>query len=89
MKLVHCRNCADIIKLHYGPRQCSCGLTSGYYTDPHKAVYGGSFAVPLGIDNISFVQAVKNGRQDEPVFFDAFLIEENCPTFTRAEKKAS
>lgn len=51
-----------------------------------NAVYGGDYAVPLGIDNLAFLKVIENGRQREPVFFDMFLIQENCPTFLEAER---
>ena len=81
MKLIFCPACQDIRKLAYELRHCSCGEAWGYYrSDGLNAVIGGG-AIPLGVDNSSFQDALKN-RPDEGlgVRFEAFVIPVKCGT---------
>ena len=81
MKLIFCPKCEDIRALAYGLRYCSCASSWGHYRrDGLNAVIGGD-AIPLGLNNQSFVKALKNrparglGQR-----FEAFVIPENSST---------
>lgn len=84
MKFLYCKACYDIFRLWEEERTCKCGKTKGRYLDLLAAEYVGDFAVPLGVDNFSFVRAVRRqpekGRGEQ---FEAFVIPERCPTFKR------
>jgi len=87
MKLIYCPECKDIIKLNYGLHECICKASwSHYLEDGLNAVYGG-LAIPLGIHNNTFIQAIENqpdmglGRN-----FIAFVIPKQCDTFKQACK---
>ncbi len=81
MKLIFCPKCEDIRALAYELRYCSCASSWGYYRrDGLNAVIGGK-AIPLGLNNQSFVKALKNRpAQGLGQRFEAFVIPENCPT---------
>lgn len=83
MKLLYCPNCKDITRLWVGARShCKCGKSSGYYkADGLNARYEGE-AIPIGIDNSSFAEALRNqpmvakfGRR-----FTAFVIPKYADT---------
>lgn len=84
MKLILCKNCHDVFRLHQDKeRFCKCGKCSGKYTDDLNAWYkGGEFVVPLGIANSSLARAVRN-RPKEGLGekFSALVIPEICNTF--------
>jgi len=88
MKLVLCTKCQDIVRLmSKGPRWCVCHRSGGQYLDDILAEYWGRWAIPLGINNHSLVDAI----QDQPKFglgtrFDAFVIPKECPTFKKVKK---
>ena len=89
MKLLYCRNCHDIVRLSHRLKSCECGLCKGMYSDERHAQYTGEFAIPVGIANESFTDAIANqpktsnedGHSD--VTFDAFVIPEDCATLER------
>ena len=55
MKLFYCPQCHDVMKLHVYLRQCYCGESGGFYKrDGLNAVLIGE-AIPVGIDNFSFL----------------------------------
>jgi hypothetical protein len=72
--------------------KCGCGESSGVYVDELHAEISG-FAVPLGISNGSFVEALslrnfnksKNGRS-RGVSFDAFVIPDDSETVKFVDK---
>ncbi len=81
MKLIYCPQCQDIVLLRQRKRTCACTASWGEYIDKRMASIGG-MAIALGIDNHSFVGAMRHrplgpglGRQ-----FDAFVIPMVCPT---------
>lgn len=80
MKLIYCTQCHDIRKLHRNSIVCACGRSGGFYTDELKAVITG-FAVPLGVNNRTFVKALAD-RPEEGMGerFEAFVIPKKCPT---------
>jgi hypothetical protein len=88
MKLLYCKNCRDIFNLSYDVKTCSCGDTAGRYVDNLNAIYTGKNAIPLGIGNSSFHEAINNqplcgwGKE-----FDAFVIEVDCPTFKKKPRR--
>lgn len=86
MKLLFCKSCQDVFKLVLGElRYCRCARTHGHYVDEVNAVYYGEYAVPLGFQNSSFVDAViKQPAQEGPGRrFEAFVIPTECETFWR------
>lgn len=101
MKLILCKYCHDLIKLNEQDRLCDCGRSGGrYLEDGHHAVMWGK-ALPVGIDNNTFVQACQYLNfepEDETgavlkfigLEFKAFLInEKECSTIKRISKKDS
>lgn len=90
MKLLYCTNCGDIFNLNLKEKKCSCGKTKGKYNDNLNAIYDGEHAVPLGIGNSSFNQALilqPNDGMGE--VFDAFVIPKICPTFIKDAQSKS
>ena len=81
MKLLYCPSCYDIRKLHLNRLTfCKCGISSGMYIDDLNAVYHGC-AIPIGIDNCSFLYATINRPDEgEGETFEAFVIHHECPT---------
>ena len=86
MKLLFCPCCQDVKKLLERKRRvCICGESWGQYTDDLNAVLGGK-ALPLGIDNNSFIDAYHFTPDDgRGSVFEAFFIEKNCPTVSYEE----
>ena len=82
MKLIFCKNCKDIFSLNRFIRKCLCGQSKGRYTGTQISWYSGEHAIPLGFDNISFMQAI-DSKDDE---FIAFRITDDCPTFRRKDE---
>jgi hypothetical protein len=77
MKLIYCKLCSDIVGMNPNedsPRVCSCGESSGIYTDNKTLSICGP-AIPIGIDNTTFRRAVfgrpKTGKGKT---FVAFVI---------------
>jgi hypothetical protein len=70
--------------MHF-PKHCDCGGTTGMYIDEINANYSGRYAVPLGIDNNSFIDARNNIGQTSTTF-EAFIIPKNCETFKKVKK---
>ncbi len=85
MKLIFCPICHDILKLALNTvKACECGESWGAYEeDGLNAFYGGE-AVPLGIANRSFFNAV---NKQPPIglgkTFEAFVIPAKCNTFKK------
>jgi hypothetical protein len=88
MKLLFCKNCQDVIRLQQEEtRTCKCGKVSGKYLDELNAIYSGDDAVPMGIANGSFVEALHNQPEDGwGEVFTAFVIPKNCYTFEKVDK---
>ena len=89
MKLLYCQKCQDIIRLKNQERTCECGLTKGKYIDNLNAEFSGAFAVPIGFDNNSLLQAlIIYGDTDLKIGsnFKAFIITEPCNTFKRKKR---
>lgn len=80
MKLVYCRKCKDLVRLiDAEPRTCRCGLVSGQYEAGNKASYSGAGAVPVGIHDGTFAEAVENQPEvgKGPVF-RACVMPKTC-----------
>ena len=89
MKIIFCPNCTDFYNLRHETKSCSCGATSGKYTDDLNADVFGENAIVLGIDNTSFVKAAKDFIQNKPnrgKNFDAFVIGLSAGTVKRFSK---
>ena len=84
MKLIFCMNCFDLVHLKGFIQRCQCGESYGQYTDELQATYGGEKCIPVGINNHSFISALKNqpeggmGKR-----FEAFVIPKACPTMKK------
>ena len=87
MKLIYCTICQDLVKLKMELTYCECEKSCGkYLEDGLNAIYFGDYAVPLGINNFNFVEALKKQPKDGlGKRFEAFIISVECPTF-RKEK---
>lgn len=85
MKLIFCTECHDIVKLTLETRSCKCGLCSGKYLNDVVAEYSGP-AVPLGIDNSSFAEALRTQpRWGMGRVFTGFVIPKVCNTFKKLD----
>ncbi len=84
MKLLYCKNCHDIIKLRFMPRFCECERIGGVYINVLDiAIFGEKdLAVPLGITNPSFYNAIDNQPEedtgDNGEIFLSFVIPSKC-----------
>jgi hypothetical protein len=86
VKLLLCLKCKDVFNLNYALKKCSCGEVEGKYLDKLNATYKGENAVPIGFDNFSFADAIRN----QPIEgmgerFTAFTIPKDCPTFKNSD----
>ena len=77
MKLIYCPNCKDLVRLFFDHRTCKCGLSGGMYKkDGRHAIIDGQ-AIPIGIDNYKFQQAIDNQEEEDcgyGTLFPAFVI---------------
>ena len=87
MKLLFCNSCNDTFRLFVdSPTTCRCGATQGQYEEDGVHAWFTGPATPLGFANRSFVQALGNQPQQGPGrTFTAFVIEKDCPTFTKRD----
>lgn len=88
MKLLFCKNCEDVFKLHSEIKKCKCGLTYGRYLDENNGEYYGEYAIPLGFNNYNFATGIIN----QPLFgrglvFEAFIIPKTCKSFIKKDNK--
>jgi hypothetical protein len=68
-------------------KTCICKESHGRYTDYSNAQIGGK-GIPIGIDNRSFVNAVRGRKQEgKGTSFDAFVVPVNCKTVKDMENK--
>lgn len=81
MKLLFCSSCSDVFSLDMELKTCSCGKTSGRYTDHLNAEYSGE-GVMIGFNNSTFINALRNPGSD----FIAFTIKEPCRTFKKTDR---
>lgn len=87
MKLIHCPQCQDIMKLNMTAKMCVCGKSWGIYIDGLNAIIGGK-AIPIGIENHSFFTAVCNQPLEGwGTMFNAFVIPVNCATIKKDDGK--
>ncbi|KKL60011.1 hypothetical protein LCGC14_2209550 [marine sediment metagenome] len=83
MKLLLCKKCQDVFKLCIGiNKYCECEESSGFYEDDGlNVIILGEYAVVIGFNNESLVEAVLNqpdsGLGEE---FKAFIIPKQCGT---------
>ena len=82
MKLIYCKSCHDIFRLWFEKRTCKCGKSGGWYLSGLNAEIWGD-ALPLGIDNYSFLAATMNQPKEDAgkgATFEAFVIPAKCKT---------
>lgn len=92
MKILYCLKCNDMIRLSCNPKACSCGESVGLYLkDGLHAVYFGEKAIPLGINNHQFTQAVRfwqNSPYDVPgPEFDMFIISKDSDRIKKVKNR--
>ena len=87
MKLIFCKHCHDIVLLRIKDiRKCLCGKASGQYVDDLNAEINEN-CIPIGINNFSFVDAIKNQpKKGDGFLFEAFVIPKKCPTIRVIKK---
>jgi len=86
MKLLFCTKCCDFFSLSLKEKTCTCKQSGGKYLDGFNAVYWGE-AIPLGISNNSFVDALQNQPKDGwGRRFEAFVIPKECEVFIKKDK---
>lgn len=84
MKLLFCPKCQDIFSLKQDKCFCSCKASAGHYDDKINTTYYGD-AIPIGINNSSFVNALSvevDNKIDWGVGFEAFVIPETSNHIT-------
>lgn len=80
MKLLFCKKCQDVFKLHKGKMfECLCGKSKGYYLQDESALISGE-CIPVGFANSSFADAINNRKKVKSETFEAFIIPEKCKT---------
>lgn len=84
MKLYFCKKCEDVRKMHSEKTTCACGSSGGrYMADGVSAEITGE-AIPIGILNTSFLEALCNRPESgEGSRFEAFVIPTRCPSVTK------
>lgn len=89
MKLLFCRECGDVRKLHMDRQMhaCSCGASAGRYVDHLNAEVSGP-CLALGINNSSLRLALTNHQRSPRIDglghrIEAFIIPETAPTLRR------
>lgn len=86
MKLIYCNKCNDIFRLFKILRFCKCKKCCGKYINNRTAIFSGSSAVPMGIDNNS-LKRVLQGYYKNGFYLgtqiNTFFIVEPCNTFRR------
>jgi hypothetical protein len=84
MKLIYCRACQDIVRLHTTERPCICGRSRGRYRNDRVVQVFGPCGV-LGIPNFGFLKAVNDPTHLLGGDFKAFLIAEPDDVIERPE----
>ena len=75
MKLLFCKACHDLIRLHPEPhhlRQCRCQKCLGFYLDDREAYFQGP-CIPLGIDNNSLAEVVRRPNLPGIPYADLYI----------------
>ena len=80
MKLLYCKKCHDIFRIHKEITYCQCKETFGKYLNRINAVYSGS-GIPLGIANESFKSAISVSDSLIGREFTAFVISPIAKSF--------
>jgi hypothetical protein len=88
MKLLYCRACHDIVRLHAAERSCVCGRSKGRYRNDRVVQVYGPCSV-LGIPNLGFLRAVNDPASLQGGDFKAFLIAEPNESIERPDSSAS
>jgi hypothetical protein len=84
MKLIFCPKCYDIIKLRYEFRTCVCGKSGGNYLEDGIVANIVGHAIPLGIDNNSFSEAIMAYQYNKDTqALTSFLISEDSKNIKR------
>lgn len=86
MKVIFCPECTDLFNLSVASlRRCSCGKSWGQYKGKMQATYGGE-AIPIGISDNSFMEAMNNRGQLNSDFeervFKSFFVKADSYNFT-------
>lgn len=58
MKLMLCRACGDVVKLHLAPRSCLCGAATGRYLDDQATVEQSEGTLSIALHNHDLRDAV-------------------------------
>lgn len=58
MKLMLCRACGDVVKLHPEPRRCLCGAATGRYLDDQATVEQTEGTLSIALHNHELRDAV-------------------------------
>ncbi len=86
MKLIFCKKCYDVKKIHTTKVFCACEKSWGrYYPNGLDAEYGGE-AIPLAFVNKSFAGALYTQPATDNhggVPFAAFVIPKECKTYKK------
>ena len=87
MKLIFCTECTSIVSLQREITFCSCKQSCGYYLENGLDAYYAGNAIPLGINNTSFLKAVRNQPKNGlGKTFQAFVIPKDCSSFQRKDE---
>ena len=88
MKLLFCKKCQDVFKLHEEGRRCLCGAVGGkLLPDGLNVEYWGEEAIPVGLANSTFAEAVRERpKEGQGRTFVAFVIPKVCPTAKKVRR---
>ena len=79
MKLILCPHCKDVKKLDYEFVYCNCKKSYERYLKDGLNAEINKEVIPIGFNNHSLVDAIKNRREfDLGERFESFIIEKNC-----------
>lgn len=74
MKLMLCRTCGDVVKLHRSPRSCLCGAARGHYRDDDVTVEQTAGTLSLALHNHDLRAAVDAYDQADAAWHPLFVV---------------
>lgn len=85
MKLLYCRACQDIQRLHHTAelRACQCGRSRGRYRNSRAVEVSGPCIV-LGMPSLGFIKSLENAGPN----FRGYRIAEPTPSIIRLDENS-
>ena len=87
MNLIICIECDTLINLKRTLKSCVCKASGGHYLkdEINTIIYGP--CIPLGINNVKLVKALKARNTPLGENFDVWVIGTSCKTITHQTKE--